>query len=255
MPVARFPTGRQELTKPPHGRGHHRDAGNLGCQTRAVFVSAATAVPVVVGAAPAVAVPTMTAPRRPGALIPAVAVTTIPAALAVVTVVAPIPAVLAVAARVTVVGLDIDGRALGMPRRRCCGRRGTPGTDNGSACHGNGGDGDTHALLEAAHGFLLRIRERSADATALLSLVHFVGRCANATAFAGFGWPCIRVTERESLLLQQASRFRTPYGTTPRVNHTTYGNASGKFRRASQVHAAFGGGCDAGVGESQQGKP
>lgn len=153
-------------------RGHHRDAGNLG-GGRATFVSATTALPVVVVAAPAVADPTTIAPRGAGALVPAVAVTTVPAvvvvavpavvavravvlvaapavvvvavrAVVVVTVpavvvvaappavVAPVPVVLVAAARAVIVGRDTDGRALDMLGRRS--RRGTPGTDYGSAC-------------------------------------------------------------------------------------------------------------------------
>jgi hypothetical protein len=87
-------------------RGHHRDAGNLGCLARAMFVSAATALPVVVVVAPAVAVPTAIAPRGAGAAVPAVAVTSVPAVVAVAVralCVVAVPAVVVIAARPAVV--------------------------------------------------------------------------------------------------------------------------------------------------------
>lgn len=59
----------------------------------------------------------------------------------------------------------------------------------------------------------------------------------------GAGGHCMRarsalhcVTERErSRFRGKTPRFHTMYGTTLRVNHTTYGNASAKFRRPKGV--------------------
>lgn len=205
-------------------------------------MSVATALPVVVVVAPAVTVPAMAAPRGAGVLVRAVAVTTVPAVAVVVARVVvvravaatTIPAVGVTAAPAVVVGLGTDGRPRGVPGRRRRSRRGTSGTDNGSACHGHGGKGDTHTLREAAQGSSPSVRSNPPSRRVLLSLVRSWGAVRmqrHSPPFAdSVGSALCRRARREVAVTSGSQGFVRRTETSLRVNHTMYGSASAKFQ-------------------------
>lgn len=121
-------------------------------------------------------------------------------------------------------------RALDMLGHRS--RRGTSDTDYGSARHHHGGDSDMR-FVRLLTGFLLRaraIRQCNGCPCHWCSSWGVVGHCMRARS----ALHC--VTERErSRFRGKTPRFHTVYGTTLRVNHTKYGNASAKFRRPKGV--------------------
>ncbi|MEV5514607.1 hypothetical protein AB0L50_17085 [Streptomyces flaveolus] len=140
-------------------------------------------LPAVVAAVPAVimaTVPAVVVAEDPAVVVAAAGVVVVATGLAVVVgtvpavVVAPDLTAVMVAAEAAVVAADCvavvgttpmmvadydtDGRALDVPGQRRGSRSSASGAEYGSACDRQGGDGDTHALREVTHGFLLRLR-------------------------------------------------------------------------------------------------
>lgn len=151
-------------------------------------------------------------PQVADAVVPAVVVEAVPAVVVVAA-----PAVITVAAPAVVVGLEADGRALGMFWRRRRGRRSTPGTKNGSTGHRQGGDGDRHALRKVTHRFSLRLRALVSATGAQITDAIRGAEFERSRTGRSASWASVdsvpRHRTRERCRCADTPRFHTTYGT------------------------------------------